>query len=499
MSRSWIAVFSIVLLLAGCSNAGSGSPYVPDAGDGATADAPATDSGADTGCVGSQCGKDSGPPDSGADASCAPGTKLCGALCVLEDPANGCAEPGCSPCPQSPATCKAGACALDTCPGDTADCDGNPSNGCETNLGTDKNNCGACGHVCSLPHATAVTCSVGACEATACASGWGDCDGDSTNGCETDLDTTPYDCGNCGTDCNGAGCNGGTCATAPTTLASNQQKAMGITLDSTYVYFTTDLGVAKVPKSGGSVTQLGYLSQSFGVAVDGTNAYFTTDGSITTQNAVDWVSLAGGTSAKLVASPDCFSAGGIAVSAGTAYFVCLDGGILSVPTSGGTPTVLTTNVNNPNEIAIDANYAYYTNYATNGSVMRVPLSGGTATTIASAQNMAAVVAVDGSSVYWTAQGTQGGTDGKVMKAPLAGGAATTLVSGLDEPTGIAVDASNVYFTTIGNTGAEVARVSKAGGTPFVIAWGSEPHRVAVDGTRVYWTDSNDAVVLAAPK
>jgi hypothetical protein len=42
-----------------------------------------------------------------------------------------------------------------------------------------------------------------------CLSGWGDCDGDRTNGCETDLNTNS-DCGSCGSICDGK-CIGGEC------------------------------------------------------------------------------------------------------------------------------------------------------------------------------------------------------------------------------------------------------------------------------------------------
>jgi hypothetical protein len=38
-----------------------------------------------------------------------------------------------------------------TCPEGTADCDGNPANGCETDLKHDPKNCGACGHTCGPP------------------------------------------------------------------------------------------------------------------------------------------------------------------------------------------------------------------------------------------------------------------------------------------------------------------------------------------------------------
>jgi hypothetical protein len=44
--------------------------------------------------------------------------------------------------------CSAGSCVA--CSAGTANCDLNSANGCETNLNTDPNNCGSCGHVCEV-------------------------------------------------------------------------------------------------------------------------------------------------------------------------------------------------------------------------------------------------------------------------------------------------------------------------------------------------------------
>jgi hypothetical protein len=90
-----------------------------------------------------------------------------------------------------------------------ADCDGRASNGCEVALATDVGNCGACGNVCSEPHAFAA-CTAGVCKVAACSAGFGDCDGQSGNGCETDLAVDPSNCGACGNVC-AVACSGGVC------------------------------------------------------------------------------------------------------------------------------------------------------------------------------------------------------------------------------------------------------------------------------------------------
>ncbi|MFO0648899.1 MAG: hypothetical protein U0326_21840 [Polyangiales bacterium] len=112
------------------------------------------------------------------------------------------------------ANCAAGACALGDCATGYANCDGIASNGCESNTRTDPMNCGACGTACSFPGATA-TCVAGACRASTCEPSRGDCDGASTNGCETDLMTSAANCAACGNACAYARatalCVGGAC------------------------------------------------------------------------------------------------------------------------------------------------------------------------------------------------------------------------------------------------------------------------------------------------
>ncbi len=109
------------------------------------------------------------------------------------------------------AACARGVCALTGCDLGFGDCDGNPTNGCETDLGNSTASCGACGRLCAPPHATPL-CSAGACRVGTCATGFGDCDGLASNGCETDLTTTNASCGACGHACApGTVCSMGVC------------------------------------------------------------------------------------------------------------------------------------------------------------------------------------------------------------------------------------------------------------------------------------------------
>lgn len=127
----------------------------------------------------------------------------CGAICAFD---GGVATPH-----ATLSGCADGRCAI-TCDAGFGDCDGIYSNGCEQPLNT-LSHCAGCNVACALDNGAA-TCGGGSCELSDCAAGFGDCDGDSGNGCEP-LNTLA-DCSACGQAClvpNGSGdCGGGSCA-----------------------------------------------------------------------------------------------------------------------------------------------------------------------------------------------------------------------------------------------------------------------------------------------
>jgi hypothetical protein len=101
------------------------------------------------------------------------GLKACGYRCMpIDDPATGCweseVEGVCNPCPLPTAAQEHAFAACETvtytypicglaCAAGWGDCNGDPSNGCETDLTTTAAHCGACGHAC------ATTCTNGVC------------------------------------------------------------------------------------------------------------------------------------------------------------------------------------------------------------------------------------------------------------------------------------------------------------------------------------------------
>ena len=86
------------------------------------------------------------------------------------------------------------------CPEGTAVCDAEPTNGCDTDINTSTAHCGGCDAPCSLPNTTAV-CEAGACKPGVCATGFGDCNGVASDGCETDVTSSVPHCGACNAPC----------------------------------------------------------------------------------------------------------------------------------------------------------------------------------------------------------------------------------------------------------------------------------------------------------
>jgi hypothetical protein len=148
-------------------------------------------------------------------AGCAGNEKLCSGVCVkIDDPNFGCSQTACDACaalPNGAAACAGNVCVLGDCNTGFKNCDGNDANGCEANIQTDITQCGACGSPCQVPFATAA-CVNGKCEVGACSMNRVDCDGDVTNGCESNTDVDPKNCGMCGKVCpTGESCEMGVC------------------------------------------------------------------------------------------------------------------------------------------------------------------------------------------------------------------------------------------------------------------------------------------------
>ncbi|MCC6649350.1 MAG: hypothetical protein IT374_27735 [Polyangiaceae bacterium] len=81
---------------------------------------------------------------------------------AIDAPATGCGGAACAPCAFAHAQplCIGGACAMGPCANGFADCDRDPSNGCEVDLRRDAGRCGSCLTACTF---TSPLCEDGAC------------------------------------------------------------------------------------------------------------------------------------------------------------------------------------------------------------------------------------------------------------------------------------------------------------------------------------------------
>ena len=161
------------------------------------------------------------------DITTLPNCGGCGVVCANDHGRTACVRAICTP------VCDAG----------YADCDGNPANGCEADLASSAGHCGKCGGACIAANG-APFCAGGAC-AVACNPGFGDCNADLADGCETDL----------------AAISGSTKLCVPETLARGAGGATDIAVErgpEGGVYFTRPFArvVQMVGKRGGPVRTL---------------------------------------------------------------------------------------------------------------------------------------------------------------------------------------------------------------------------------------------------
>ena len=100
-----------------------------------------------------------------------------------------------------------------TCEDGWKDCNGDPTDGCETNLNTSVEHCGDCKNNCfeTTKGAFGQTCNEGKCDYALCLSGYGDCNDDRTDGCEVDVLSNKEHCGACSKKCEGEYCNNSIC------------------------------------------------------------------------------------------------------------------------------------------------------------------------------------------------------------------------------------------------------------------------------------------------
>jgi hypothetical protein len=161
---------------------------------------------------------------------------------------------------------------------------------------------------------------------------------------------------------------------------------------------------------------------------------------------------------------------------------------------GSAVVVLAIEQPDPLMIAVDETNVYWTNEASSGSVVRVSIDGGSPTVIAGGQQSPVGIGVDSTYVYWAAE-----ENNEVRYAPKDGQEALLFAQALpaSHPTGLAVDATKVVWTEWGDgyvrSGTTpppptITQLDAYGGTDGMLG------AVAMAGDYAYWLNNSNGSV-----
>jgi hypothetical protein len=197
------------------------------------------------------------------------------------------------------------------------------------------------------------------------------------------------------------------------TLVTNQNSVWSLAVDSSFVFWGAAeppcyvcpaewSGIQKVPLAGGAPASIAPDWVALDIAVDSTSVYWGTE-----VGQIRVVPKAGGTTQTLI---DRF-AWGVALDTTFVYFAS-PSAIGRVPKGGGAATAVACGGTGP--LAADETSFYWTRVE-DGALMRTPSGGGAPALVAAAQGVRAI-ALGGCSVCWIA----GDAVMKAPKPPLAG-------------------------------------------------------------------------------
>jgi hypothetical protein len=295
---------------------------------------------------------------------------------------------------------------------------------------------------------------------------------------------------------------------AATTLAPSQADAHRIAVDSTYVYWTDDVGggggkVQRVLRSGGAPELVaGGQNSPQAIAVDDNNAY--------------WINLNFGTPGAVMKAPKNGDGGAVvplvpnitldsrdlAIDQNNVYWTENNGGftfdaqVHRVAKGGGaaSPVVTEKGVSGIDDIVTDGVFVYYVVRAAGGNataLRKAPVDqqdAGTPSILLAAGKLQGGLALRTGVLYWKDCSSLGPTKCKIYSLPVGGGTpAEVATDDTDYQSRLAVDDAYVYWTDWGHKTIYKALIG--GGSPIQLsASESCPDGIAVDDAHVYWAN-----------
>lgn len=309
------------------------------------------------------------------------------------------------------------------------------------------------------------------------------------------LPDAASDASACAHDCGKGRCVDARCT--PYVLVENVLAPFEITVDATYVYWTSldyaDAGgsgvIGKVEKKlGGDPREVVALENSFSISDDGDRLVVTGRKSATSGQAVHHIAKDGGAGSEIGLGTGPLQA---LARANAVWWTSAQGALFAAPTDGGASKKIAVAPDGGSifeGIAADDAYVYFTHHiGTGGSVGRARIVDGVADVQWSAdEHNPRRLALDDDAVYWMSDSVPGTIR---RRAKASGTLAVTLLGDAGVGWGtLAVDGEHLYATLPGEK--RVVRMDKRTGANVVdIATNlEEPNGIAVDEDAVYFVE-----------
>ncbi len=425
---------------------------------------------------------------------CTGGQHLCGSPAACVDETVSACGPSCQVCTapaNASASCDGSACQWACNPGYTGCPTANPT-ACDA-LGSDSNNCGACGHACTGGE----TCQSGGC---ACPAGETLCNETCVNEA-SDV----ANCGTCAHSCLGGACSGGQCQ--PVEMASGATGPITVdqSIDPSNVYFAGGSEIFSCAKSGcGSPTPLLSTAQpAFNLVYDPTVFNRSLWASAEDASAVDQWNLAN-QSAGTASIP---YPTGLGLGAnGILYVGTQAGSIMAGATGASGFTSVTTLANDlPGPVSGVASDPYgnvvYGGIELNaGSIVRVPATGGSVETFATNQPNPFAMVIASGNVYWAdlGSGSSHFANGAVYMCPTGTSCPSPSQLGGGSYCGsVSTDSTYVYFICSSSLYRCPLAGCGAGPTTLANVGAQQGAQVTNDATAIYFETASGALMKLA--